>query len=295
MIEIKGKAYRNLEEQVGYLTDRIQDGVDVVKKVVKKIEGLPLPSTAAFKVGETIAVGTMSPYTYYTVVNNVNNQKIWLNLGTFPQAGPQGIQGTPGRDGIDGIDGEDGRDGLDGEMTAWVLGYDGTNITHEGLPQTFQQVYEKCWQTAYFVYLAYQDRLYIPAYLSTNEITFVYASANNTNGVVNKISFKRVGNSATYSELTSENAGNKTSVLNGGSTNTQYPTAKATFDLIDRVRSDGLSAIGLLNTAVGMINDQLDEQNITLTAHTTALNNTLDMVVTFDDDTTQTYKVVVKA
>lgn len=92
MVYINGKCFRNLQEQVAYLTEMIGQATDVVKRVVDIVATAgDLPSASGYDIGDTIAVGSESPYEYYV---NINNQ--WESIGIFPQAGPAGQDGTDG-------------------------------------------------------------------------------------------------------------------------------------------------------------------------------------------------------
>lgn len=88
---INNKTYRNLEEQVAYLSDMIADATDVVKEVVG-VMSTPPTTTTGYKIGDTVAVGTASPYSYYTLM--LNNDKLeWVNIGVFPKQGNNGTDG----------------------------------------------------------------------------------------------------------------------------------------------------------------------------------------------------------
>ena len=80
---INNKTYRNLEEQVGYLSDMISEATDVVKEVVAVQTTVPT-STNGYHVGDTIAVGTNTPYDYYTLIAKSGSLE-WLYLGEFPK------------------------------------------------------------------------------------------------------------------------------------------------------------------------------------------------------------------
>lgn len=93
MIEIAGKTFRNLQEQVAWLTAMINQATDVVKHIEGKVASSTLlPSAATFSNGTTYAVGAASPYEYYVAINGQ-----WLNIGTFPEAGPAGSDGRNGK------------------------------------------------------------------------------------------------------------------------------------------------------------------------------------------------------
>lgn len=91
-ITYNGMTFRNLQEQVYYLSDLIGDATDIVKNVTGKVNAASaLPDYKSQVLGTTYAVGTNAPYSYYVATTSG-----WLNLGIFPKAGPSG---TNGRDG----------------------------------------------------------------------------------------------------------------------------------------------------------------------------------------------------
>lgn len=91
-IRIDNKIYRNLQQQVDYLTELTNQGVDVIKNV-KGIaaSARQLPDVASVAIGTTYAVGTSKPYEYYVALNGK-----WVDLGAFPYQGPKGADGTDG-------------------------------------------------------------------------------------------------------------------------------------------------------------------------------------------------------
>ena len=92
MVIINGKTFRNLQEQVYYLTNIIGDATDIVKNVVGAVTSpSELPAYTSVNYGTTYAVGAASPYNYY-----VSTASGWVNLGTFPKAGPSGADGKDG-------------------------------------------------------------------------------------------------------------------------------------------------------------------------------------------------------
>ena len=91
-IIVNNKTYRNLEEQVAYLSNIIEQATDVVKEVVAVQTTAPT-STNGYHVGDTIAVGINAPYDYYTLIAKSGSLE-WLYLGEFPK------QGEPGKDGV---------------------------------------------------------------------------------------------------------------------------------------------------------------------------------------------------
>ena len=92
MITINGKTFRNLQEQVYYLSNIIGDATDIVKNVVGTVTSpSALPAYTSVNYGTTYAVGASSPYNYYVATSSG-----WVNLGTFPKAVPSGMDGKDG-------------------------------------------------------------------------------------------------------------------------------------------------------------------------------------------------------
>ena len=91
-IRIDNKVYRNLQQQVGYLTELANQGVDVIKNVTGIVTNAnQLPDVASVEIGTTYAVGTSKPYEYYVALNGR-----WVDLGEFPYQGPAGPVGPTG-------------------------------------------------------------------------------------------------------------------------------------------------------------------------------------------------------
>lgn len=119
MLTINDKNYRNLQEQVLFLTDKIgsleaeggvlnEFGIKVVDRI-DTVADLPdvyeyiesqeaLGRTLEELYGDAIAVGTQAPYTLYIFTRAFSGADTpeWFNIGQFPLAGPQGPQGTVG-------------------------------------------------------------------------------------------------------------------------------------------------------------------------------------------------------
>ena len=92
MVIVNGKTFRNLQEQVYYLTNIIGDATDIVKNVVGAVTSpSALPAYTSVNYGTTYAVGASNPYNYY-----VSTASGWVNLGAFPKAGPSGADGKDG-------------------------------------------------------------------------------------------------------------------------------------------------------------------------------------------------------
>ena len=91
-ITYNGMTFRNLQEQVYYLSDLIGDATDIVKNVTGKVRAASaLPGYKSQVLGTTYAVGANAPYSYYVATTTG-----WLNLGIFPKAGPNGTNGKDG-------------------------------------------------------------------------------------------------------------------------------------------------------------------------------------------------------
>ena len=103
------KTYRNLSEQVEYLSERLRQytgdplpAFHVAGKVALYTE---LPDVTMVENGTTYAVGIISPFQYWSALNGA-----WVNLGQFPLPGPAGAKGE------DGATGPAGETGPQGEM-----------------------------------------------------------------------------------------------------------------------------------------------------------------------------------
>lgn len=91
-IRIDNKVYRNLQQQVKFLTELANQGVDVVKNVKGIVANASqLPDVASVEIGTTYAVGTSKPYEYYVALNGR-----WVDVGQFPYQGPTGATGPIG-------------------------------------------------------------------------------------------------------------------------------------------------------------------------------------------------------
>lgn len=120
MIKIGDKEYRNLEEQVAFLTQKstlANLGLHF-KGFVSDISELPMENAVD---GDTYGVGTQPPYRYY-----VYNGGAYSDIGTFPQEGQRGIQGAQGPEGKQGPRGERGPAGPQG--IAGPAGKNGSGI-----------------------------------------------------------------------------------------------------------------------------------------------------------------------
>lgn len=106
--------YRNLIEQVEYLTERLAQytgdplpAFNVKGKVALYTE---LPDISTVEAGTTYAVGIISPFQYWSALDGQ-----WVNLGKFPLPGPAGAKGETGATGPAGETGPQGETGPKGD------------------------------------------------------------------------------------------------------------------------------------------------------------------------------------
>lgn len=109
--------YRNLIEQVEYLTERLAQytgdplpAFNVKGKVPLYTE---LPDISTVEAGTTYAVGIISPFQYWSALDGH-----WVSLGKFPLPGIAGKDGEPGPAGETGPQGETGPKGDKGDTGA---------------------------------------------------------------------------------------------------------------------------------------------------------------------------------
>ena len=102
-----GKVFRNLQEQVLYLTEALNTisqllvvGVRVVGEA-DQVSDIP---AGEYQYGDAYLVGTEDPKTLYiwTRANGTHPEDYWARVGQFPMPGPQGEQGIGVND-VEGI------------------------------------------------------------------------------------------------------------------------------------------------------------------------------------------------
>jgi len=147
MITINNKEYRNLVEQVGYLTDRVDEhyerdrvladyGIRVVGSV-NSVDQLPNPVAYDGLYGDAYTVGTGAPYDFYIFTRPLQGgtENRWLDLGQLAIEGPQGEQGPVGPV------------GEQGESTQWYVGqgapYLEANVNSLYFDTTTANIYQK--------------------------------------------------------------------------------------------------------------------------------------------------------
>lgn len=137
MIKIGDKEFRNLEEQVGFLSTRMQLSMLGLKlqAILTDVNDLP-PLAEDYQV---YAVGLEPPYEYFVFLNGS-----YRSLGVFPLAGPPGVPGDEGKQGPIGPQGPQGKQGAQGiagpagkgigvdKITAIDLAVGETAVTYDG-------------------------------------------------------------------------------------------------------------------------------------------------------------------
>lgn len=125
MIEINGKVFRNLEDQVAYLSEALQAGKLIdelgikVLGVYSTIEQAKTAIPGPYDYGDAFSIGTTKPYDLYIFTRNIED---FVNFGSFPgkgkdgKDGEQGPKGEKGDQGERGLRGERGFQGPKGEQ-----------------------------------------------------------------------------------------------------------------------------------------------------------------------------------
>ena len=99
MLKYNGKEFRNLEDQVGYLTDAFHSG-KLIEELGIKVLGVFSDLTTAketirppYEYGDAFEIGATKPYNLYIYTRNIED---FFDFGPFPAPGPQGKLGpTP--------------------------------------------------------------------------------------------------------------------------------------------------------------------------------------------------------
>ena len=147
MITVNNKEYRNLVEQVGYLTNRVDEhyerdrvledyGIRVVGSV-NSVDQLPNPVAYDGLYGDAYTVGTGAPYDFYIFTRPLQGEteNRWLDLGQLAIQGPQGDIGP------------EGPVGPQGESTQWYVGqgvpYLEANVNSLYFDTTTANIYQK--------------------------------------------------------------------------------------------------------------------------------------------------------
>ena len=126
-ININGKIYRNLEEQVGYLTDQFNTGklidelgITVLGVYATLDDALTDHAGVSFGYGDAFSIGTEKPYDLYIYTRQFDSATgeytgAFVNLGKFPAIGEKGDKGDKGDTGDQGPVGAKGDRGKIGQ------------------------------------------------------------------------------------------------------------------------------------------------------------------------------------
>lgn len=96
MLEYNGKEFRNLEDQVGYLTAAFNSGKLIDELGIKVLGVFPDLTTAKetirppYEYGDAFAIGTKAPYNLYIYTRDIED---FFDFGPFNQRGPAGPTG----------------------------------------------------------------------------------------------------------------------------------------------------------------------------------------------------------
>ena len=96
MLEYNGKEFRNLEDQVGYLTNAFHSG-KLINELGIRVLGVFNDLTTAketirppYEYGDAFEIGTQKPYNLYIYTRNIED---FFDFGPFPAPGPKGDLG----------------------------------------------------------------------------------------------------------------------------------------------------------------------------------------------------------
>ena len=116
-IKIGDETFRNLEDQIGYLTAAFQSGKLIDELGIKVLGVFPTPEQAKTAIpgpyvyGEAFEIGDGIPYNLYIFTRNIED---FFDFGPFPAPGKDGKDGEPGPKGEKGAQGERGERGPQG-------------------------------------------------------------------------------------------------------------------------------------------------------------------------------------
>lgn len=129
-ITVDGKIFRNLEDQVAYLTAEFNSGklidelgISVLGVYDTLDKALEDQAGVTFTYGDAFSIGVTKPYDLYIYTRAYKNGEYtgqWINFGKFPaigekgEKGEKGDQGPQGERGIQGIQGPRGLQGIQG-------------------------------------------------------------------------------------------------------------------------------------------------------------------------------------
>ena len=96
MLEYNGKEFRNLEDQVRYLTDAFHSGKLINELGIRVLGVFPTLDIAKdairppYEYGDAFEIGTQKPYNLYIYTRDIED---FFDFGPFPAPGPQGKTG----------------------------------------------------------------------------------------------------------------------------------------------------------------------------------------------------------
>lgn len=122
MLKFGNKEWRNLEEQVQFLTEALRTGklIDELGiKVLGIYPNLQIATTTVpgpYYFGDAFEIGIKKPFNLYIYTRIDGSESIgdFVDFGPFPAPGPKGDKGDKGDPGTPGRDGERGPMGLPG-------------------------------------------------------------------------------------------------------------------------------------------------------------------------------------
>lgn len=202
--------------------------------------------------------------------------------------GPKGDKGDPGQS-IKGDKGDPGEQGPAGHdyviteadykkiaemvptegMTYYIITFDGTAFTHDDAVLTFAQIKTLCLDTSHFVYAQYSNRLYIPQYVSNNNIFFQATYITSDHPEIHRISINNLNQVSQYNYTLAKSTEIPTVPTAEISANTAARHSHSNKSVIDGITSAKVTAWDnkaeaadiptddhineLINTALGVI------------------------------------------
>lgn len=120
-ISFDGKVFRNQQEQIDYLTEKVQELSTIYSqlqtigiKVVGHVDAAEELPASTENYGDAFTVGEEPPYNLFIWSRpraGYVESGFWFDMGQFPLAGPQGLRGNTGERGLKGDKGDKGDTG----------------------------------------------------------------------------------------------------------------------------------------------------------------------------------------
>lgn len=128
----------------------------------------------------------------------------------------------------------------------WQLAYDGTMITKDGVEQTFTQIANAIDDKTKFVYIIFQNRLYIPQYRDSSLVSFSCSYLDGTTPTIRRIRMTSAGAITT----TAQTFYNKTEIdteldkkADADNVYTKDEVDEQTTELKETITATGLSVV----------------------------------------------------